>query len=158
MKIIIPILLIGSLLTATLTGCGGSGSSDTSTTPTTTSDTTTINGKVVPLTKTASGLQYYDTAVGTGAAPTTGRQVSVQYVGTLLDGSQFDASSSGNPLLFTIGVGAVISGFDEGVSTMKVGGQRRLVIPAALGYGPASQPNIPPNSTLVFDVQLIAAK
>ena len=149
--------LLGGVLLSTLTGCGGSGtSSNTLTSPTTTS-TTTINGKVVPLTTTASGLQYYDTTVGGGASPTTGRTVSVQYVGTLLDGTQFDASPAGNPLLFPIGVGQVIAGFDEGVSTMKVGGQRRLVIPAALGYGSASKTNIPPNSTLVFDIQLLAA-
>ena len=149
-------LLCGVLL-STLTGCGGSGSSSMLTTPTTTSTTTTINGKVVPLTTTASGLQYYDTTVGSGATPTKGRTVSVQYVGTLLDGTQFDASAAGNPLLFPVGVGQVIAGFDEGVSTMKVGGQRRLVIPAALGYGSASKTNIPANSTLVFDVQLLAA-
>ena len=150
--------LLGSVFLLTLAGCGGgSSSSNTMTTPTTTSTTTTINGKVVPLTTTASGLQYYDTTVGSGVSPTTGRTVSVQYVGTLLDGTQFDASPSGNPLLFPIGVGQVIAGFDEGISTMKVGGQRRLVIPAALGYGSASKTNIPPNSTLVFDIQLLAA-
>jgi peptidylprolyl isomerase len=110
------------------------------------------------LVTTASGLQYTDTMVGTGAAPTQGKTVTVHYTGTLQNGKKFDSSRDrGQPFEFTIGVGQVIKGWDEGVASMKVGGRRQLVIPPDLGYGARGIGPIPPNSTLLFDVELLGA-
>jgi peptidylprolyl isomerase len=106
---------------------------------------------------TPSGLQYQDAVVGDGPSPQPGQSVKVHYTGTLTDGSKFDSSRDrGKPFSFTIGRGQVIKGWDEGVMSMKVGGRRTLTIPAALGYGAQGFPGaIPPNSTLIFDVELL---
>lgn len=109
---------------------------------------------------TESGLQYEDLTVGDGPSPTKGQAVVVHYTGTLTDGTKFDSSRDRNqPFTFTIGVGQVIKGWDEGVLSMKVGGRRKLTIPADLGYGARGAGGvIPPNATLIFDVELIAVK
>ncbi|HLN99244.1 MAG TPA: FKBP-type peptidyl-prolyl cis-trans isomerase [Pyrinomonadaceae bacterium] len=119
----------------------------------------TRSGKGAEVT-TASGLKYTDLVVGTGATPQRGQTVTVHYTGTLENGKKFDSSlDRGTPADFRIGVGAVIKGWDEGLMTMKVGGKRRLVIPANLGYGPSGRPpDIPGNSTLIFDVELLGVK
>jgi peptidylprolyl isomerase len=106
---------------------------------------------------TASGLKYVDVVVGKGASPVKGKQVKVHYTGTLENGSKFDSSVDRNePLSFVIGVGQVIPGWDEGVMTMKVGGKRKLIIPSKLGYGARGSGGvIPPNATLLFDVELL---
>jgi len=105
----------------------------------------------------ATGLQFRDVILGTGATPTTGKGLTVHYIGRLADGTVFDSSiSRGQPFNFTLGVGQVIAGWDEGLATMKVGGWRKLVIPPALGYGNVPNGNIPANSTLFFDVELIS--
>jgi len=106
---------------------------------------------------TASGLKYVDVVVGKGASPTTGKTVKVHYTGTLENGKKFDSSVDRNePFSFTIGVGQVIKGWDEGVMTMKVGGKRKLIIPSNLGYGARGAGGaIPPNATLLFDVELL---
>lgn len=108
-------------------------------------------------TTTASGLQYRDLVEGTGEQPMLGQMVVVHYTGTLTDGSKFDSSRDrGQPFSFPIGKGRVIKGWDEGVGTMKVGGRRKLVIPPDLGYGSRGAGGvIPPNATLVFDVELL---
>jgi len=121
--------------------------------------TTKINGKTVTLKSTPSGLQYYDIKVGAGPSPALGQTASVQYMGALPDGAKFDSSydHGAAPFDFPVGGGQVIKGWDEGVATMKVGGKRRLVIPPALAYGADSPtPAILPNSTLVFDIELVA--
>jgi len=107
--------------------------------------------------KTASGLQYEEIIVGTGASPIAGQPVTVHYTGRLTSGAKFDSSvDRGQPFQFTIGVGQVIKGWDEGVMSMKVGGKRHLTIPPELGYGSRGAGNvIPPNATLVFDVELL---
>jgi peptidylprolyl isomerase len=109
--------------------------------------------------RTASGLAYIDERPGEGAAPQAGQTVSVHYTGWLSTGKQFDTSRGGQPLSFAIGRGTVIKGWDEGLGTMKVGGKRRLIIPAALGYGRAGfPPVIPGDATLIFDVELVAVR
>ncbi len=109
--------------------------------------------------KTASGLSYTDIVKGTGAAPVSGKEVTVHYTGTLENGKKFDSSvDRGQPFVFRIGAGEVIPGWDEGVISMRVGGKRRLVIPPQLGYGAAGAGGvIPPNATLIFDVELLGA-
>jgi len=109
---------------------------------------------------TPSGLQYEEVEVGTGPVPQAGQTVIVHYTGWLTDGKKFDSSvDRGQPFQFVLGKGMVIKGWDEGLSTMKVGGKRRLTIPADLGYGPRGAGGvIPPNATLVFDVQLLGIK
>jgi FKBP-type peptidyl-prolyl cis-trans isomerase len=107
---------------------------------------------------TPSGLKYLDMVEGSGETPQAGQTVTVHYTGTLVDGTKFDSSRDRNrPFEFKLGAGQVIKGWDEGIATMKIGGRRQLVIPPALGYGSRGIGPIPPNSTLLFDVELIQA-
>ena len=109
--------------------------------------------------KTASGLQYWDIKVGTGTEAKAGDHVKVHYTGWLTSGKKFDSSVGGAPFEFTIGKGDVIKGWEEGVTGMKIGGKRQLRIPPDLAYGQRGYPGaIPPNATLVFDIQLIGTK
>jgi peptidylprolyl isomerase len=116
------------------------------------------------MTTTPSGLQYADTLPGTGRAPRRGQTAVVHYTGGLYTdgnkGKKFDSSvDKGRPFEFKPGQGLVIRGWDEGVMTMKTGGKRTLIVPPELGYGAqGSPPEIPPNATLIFDVDLIAVK
>ena len=108
--------------------------------------------------KTDSGLQYWEIKVGTGSEAKEGSHVRVHYTGWLTTGKKFDSSvDAGKPFDFTIGNGEVIKGWEEGVAGMKVGGKRQLRIPPELGYGASGTPGgpIPPNATLIFDVQLL---
>ena len=109
---------------------------------------------------TASGLQYWDIKKGAGKLAATGKTVSVHYTGWLTDGKEFDSSRDvGEPIQFQLGTGQVIKGWDEGIAGMKVGGKRQLRIPPALGYGQRGfGSSIPPNSTLIFDVELMDVK
>lgn len=106
---------------------------------------------------TPSGLKYVEIKEGDGAVPQQGQTVVVHYTGTLEDGTKFDSSRDHNsPFSFKLGVGQVIKGWDEGLSTMKVGGRRQLIIPSELGYGTRGAGGvIPPNATLIFDVELL---
>jgi FKBP-type peptidyl-prolyl cis-trans isomerase len=105
---------------------------------------------------TPSGLKYVEIEEGTGETPQSGQTVTVHYTGTLENGNKFDSSRDRNePFKFKIGAGQVIKGWDEGLSTMKVGGRRTLTIPPELGYGSRGIGPIPPNSTLIFDVELL---
>jgi FKBP-type peptidyl-prolyl cis-trans isomerase len=109
---------------------------------------------------TSSGLKYVDQAVGTGEAAVAGKNVSVHYTGWLENGKKFDSSvDRGQPFSFPLGAGRVIKGWDEGVQGMKVGGKRKLTIPSDLGYGSRGAGGvIPPNATLIFDVELLGVK
>jgi peptidylprolyl isomerase len=110
-------------------------------------------------TTTDSGLKYYDMVVGTGETPKPGQILAVHYTGWLEDGTQFDSSlERGTPIQVELGAGRVIAGWEEGLSTMKVGGKRQLKVPADLAYGEQGAGNgtIPPGATLIFDVELIA--
>lgn len=115
-----------------------------------------VKGKVMT---TESGLQYEDIVVGKGLSPTAGQNVTVHYTGTLENGTKFDSSvDRGQPFQFRIGTGRVIKGWDEGVMTMKVGGKRKLIIPPQLAYGSRTMGPIPPNSTLIFEVELLGVE
>jgi peptidylprolyl isomerase len=139
------------------------GATNTSTAVTLPSSTST-GPSMLPGAKTVvtpSGLKYEDLVVGTGESPKQGQQVSVHYTGWLTDGKKFDSSvDRGQQFPFTLGAGQVIKGWDEGVASMKVGGKRKLTIPPDLGYGAQGTPGgpIPPNATLVFEVELLGVQ
>jgi|SRR6188474_1991718 peptidylprolyl isomerase len=118
----------------------------------------------MPMTQTSSGLQYEDTQVGSGASPARGQTCVMHYTGWLWvngsKGAKFDSSvDRGKPFEFPIGQGRVIKGWDEGVASMKIGGKRTLLIPPELGYGARGAGGvIPPNATLLFEVELLGVK
>ena len=109
---------------------------------------------------TTSGLEYIEVEAGTGAQAVAGKTVAVHYTGKLQNGKVFDSSiSRGEPIEFPLGKGRVIKGWDEGIALMKVGGKAQLIIPPDLGYGERGAGGvIPPNATLVFDVELVSVK
>ena len=108
---------------------------------------------------TSTGLKYVDEVIGTGEKPRLGKTVVVHYTGTLTDGTKFDSSvDRGQPFEFRIGTGSVIRGWDEGILSMQVGGKRKLIVPPDLGYGAQAKNKIPPNSTLIFEVELLGVK
>jgi FKBP-type peptidyl-prolyl cis-trans isomerase FkpA len=111
----------------------------------------------LPSTPLPNGIEFIDIQVGTGDQALAGKLVTVHYTGWLTDGKKFDSSRDHNrPFDFQLGAGNVIRGWDEGVQGMRVGGQRRLIIPPSLGYGQRGAPGaIPPNATLIFDVELL---
>lgn len=110
--------------------------------------------------KTASGLEYIEVEAGSGTQAEAGKTVSVHYAGKFQDGGVFDSSiPRGEPITFKLGAGNVIKGWDEGIALMKVGGKAQLIIPPALAYGERGAGGvIPPNATLVFDVELVDVK
>jgi peptidylprolyl isomerase len=146
MKRILVLLLAASLIVLAA-ACGGGGKS-------------AKTGGGADTVKTASGLQYIDIKAGTGASPQTGQTCVVHYTGWLTNGQKFDSSKDKNtPFSFQLGQGRVIKGWEEGVSTMKIGGMRKLIIPPQLGWGERGAGNvIPPNSTTVFEVELLEIK
>lgn len=144
LRLATTLVLLGAVV---LTGCGGGG--DTPSSPSTPG---------APFSQT-------DLRAGTGAEAVNGRTLSVNYTGWLYaptqpeqKGQQFDSSAGRGPFPFVLGAGRVIQGWERGVPGMRVGGLRRLVIPPELGYGSQGAPGIPPNSTLVFDVELLAVQ
>lgn len=135
-------LFSGALAVAlVLAACNGSGASDECS-----HDPVTLE----------SGLRYRDTSCGEGEEAARGDLVAVHYVGKLKDGQEFDSSRDGEPLEVAVGAGQVIEGFEEGLVGLRVGGKRELTIPPELGYGKAGSAGvIPPNATLVFEVELV---
>lgn len=148
MKAVFIFVLIAGL------GCGGSDptSANNSDGPTAVAENLFVT--------TSSGLKYYDITVGSGTAATNGSLVTVHYQGWLQGGVKIDSSiDRGTPFAFAIGFGEVISGWEEGITDMRVGGKRQLVIPPALAYGTSgSPPVVPPNATLVFEVEVLAVE
>ena len=157
MKIINRYLVIAVALMATITlgGCGDEAADSTQKTAATTQKTTATTQKSNGNTQEATQLKIEDITVGTGPAAKAGDSVTVDYTGWLTDGTQFDSSKGRKPFMFTLGAGEVIPGWDQGVAGMMVGGTRRLTIPPELGYGTQGAGGvIPPNATLVFEVEL----
>lgn len=138
-------ILIQGLALGLLAACGGQPEADKA--------GSTIGQEIT----TGSGLKYVDHVLGTGPTPEAGQTIVVHYTGRLTDDTKFDSSlDRGQPFAFQVGVGKVIKGWDEGLLTMRVGGNRTLTIPPHLGYGQRGAGNvIPPNATLVFDVELL---
>jgi FKBP-type peptidyl-prolyl cis-trans isomerase FkpA len=143
------------LASAGLFACGGTADRENSRPPA--GFSASLGVDTTAMTKTPSGLRYQDISEGQGEQATADHTVSVHYTGWLPNGEKFDSSHDRNePFSFMLGAGQVIAGWDEGVAGMKVGGRRKLVIPADLGYGTAgAPPDIPPGATLVFDVELL---
>ncbi len=146
------------VLSAGALACGGTSDRDVTREPAGFSAALAVD--TTALTKTPSGLRYQDLNEGDGAQATVDQTVVVHYTGWLPNGEKFDSSRDRNqPFSFTLGAGQVIAGWDEGVAGMKIGGRRKLVIPADLGYGTAgAPPAIPPGATLVFDVELLEVR
>lgn len=123
------------------------------------SDSTPTSTPTKTVNENTAELQVTNVKDGDGAEAVAGKEVTVHYVGTLQDGTKFDSSRDrGTPFTFTLGAGEVIKGWDAGVAGMKVGGVRKLVIPPALAYGDRATGSIPPNSTLVFEVELLGVE
>ena len=156
-KVMLVVVVLAALITLAQSGSSQTGSAQK---PTGSTASRPVAGGPTQVTgegtKTKSGLQYWDIKVGTGAEAQKGQKVTVHYTGWLTSGKKFDSSVGGKPFPFKIGNGDVIKGWDEGVAGMKVGGKRQLRIPPDLAYGAKGYPGvIPPNATLVFDVQLV---
>jgi FKBP-type peptidyl-prolyl cis-trans isomerase len=149
----------GSTTTGAAQGTSGTTSTTNTKTTTTSSSATSVTTSSQEITM-PSGLKYEELKVGDGAVAETGTTVSVHYTGWLTNGTKFDSSlDRGQPFSFRLGTGQVIRGWDEGVKGMRVGGKRKLTIPPDLGYGEAGAGGvIPPNATLLFEVELLGVR
>lgn len=153
-------LAVAAVLLVLLIGACGDEKKDSDAAQSGADDASGAVGCSADATELADGLCYVDTKVGDGPEVKKGDVLSMNYVGKLDDGTVFDESAKhGGPLEFKLGAGAVIQGWDEGIVGMRVGGRRTLTIPPELGYGEAGYPDlVPPNATLVFDVEVVSAK
>jgi FKBP-type peptidyl-prolyl cis-trans isomerase FkpA len=158
------ILTISTALSLSLLGCTKNSSTENpnsgGTTSTATNTTQSANMTAAPTTPASTdALKIEDVKVGTGTEATSGKTVTVNYTGWLTNGTKFDSSLDRNqPFKFRLGGGQVIAGWDQGVAGMKIGGKRKLTIPPNLGYGARGVGPIPPNSTLVFEVDLLGVE
>lgn len=144
------------MMAALLGGCGDSNRSVETGNPDEVSYAPALEIQLPEMERSATGLYRRDLVVGTGEEATPGRIATVHYTGWLPNGEQFDSSRGGEPFQFGVGMGGVIAGWDEGVVGMRTGGRRQLVIPPALAYGERGAGGvIPPNATLVFEVELL---
>jgi len=153
-----PLLLV--LLVATSAGCAGTAKDGATDSGATTSAAEKAAAPRSNVHRLASGLVYEDLVVGNGTMADPGLTVTVNYAGTLTDGTKVDSSfDHGRPYTFQLGAGAVIAGWDQGIKGMRIGGKRRLTIPPDMAYGPrGSGDRVPPNATLVFEVELLGVK
>ena len=157
-----------ALVAAIALGCSGDSDTNSDTAPDTETETASERSPSMPegppevsgdTVQTDSGLQYILIEEGEGASPGPGQMARVHYTGWLTDGTKFDSSvDRGEPFTFPVGQGRVIAGWDEGVAMMKVGGKRRFIIPSDLAYGPGGRGPIPPDATLIFDVELLGVE
>jgi FKBP-type peptidyl-prolyl cis-trans isomerase len=157
--------LIAALALIALAGCqattGGHSSAGTTTTSSASSGAkpTTAAPAQPTVVTLPDGLKYQDLTIGDGAIAESGLEASVHCTGWLQDGTKFYSTEGGSPLTFRLGAGQVIAGWEEGVRGMRVGGRRKLTIPPELGYGEAGRGStIPPNSTLIFDIELLGLR
>lgn len=148
--------LVGAMLLAA--GCNSDSTPDIPSNPAVEVYASSLGVNIAQMTKKNDNLYYQDLTVGTGSEAIAGRSIDVRYTGWLIDGTRFDSNVGRNLFTLTLGTGEVISGWDQGLVGMKAGGKRKLVIGSSLGYGRAGSGAIPPNSTLVFDVELIAVR
>ncbi|MYN28484.1 FKBP-type peptidyl-prolyl cis-trans isomerase [Duganella levis] len=163
MKHLISSCAIGLTLALTLTACDRNKTPETA--PASAPAASAADAPAAPAAPAVTALQKNDTVVGTGKDATAGVTAIVNYTGWLFvpdapdqHGAKFDSSIGREPFSFRLGAGQVISGWDEGVQGMKIGGKRTLIVPAAMGYGANGAGPIPPNATLIFDVELLDVK
>lgn len=140
------------------TACGGDEVPNIPSNPAVETYASSLGVNIAQMTKKSDNLFIQDLTVGAGAEAIAGKTVDVRYSGWLTSGNRFDSNVGGPVFSFTLGAGMVIPGWDQGVAGMKVGGKRKLVIGSALGYGPSGSGPIPPNATLVFDVEVLAVR
>ena len=151
----LPLLGAASLLSA----CGAdSNAPNIPSNPAVETYASSLGVNIAAMTKKSDNLFVQDLVVGTGAEAVAGRTIRVTYSGFLINGNRFDSNVGGAPFSFALGAGMVIPGWDQGVAGMKVGGKRKLVIGSTLGYGNQGSGPIPPNATLVFDVELLGVQ
>jgi FKBP-type peptidyl-prolyl cis-trans isomerase len=146
----VPLMLLAACQSGTDPGSPSNPATDTF--------ATSLGVNIAQMTKISDALYIQDLVAGTGATAAAGRAITVNYTGWLADGTQFDTSIGKTPLTFTLGAQQVIEGWELGILNMKVGGKRRLVIGSAMGYGAGGNGLIRPNTTIVFDVQLLSVQ
>ncbi len=153
--LLVPIIAASTLLSA----CGSESTAPGApSNPALETFNSALGVNIATMTKRSDNLYVQDLVVGTGADASSGRTIRVTYSGWLVNGSRFDSNVGGPAFTFTLGIGQVIAGWDQGVVGMKVGGKRRLVIGSALGYGSRGSGPIPANATLVFDVDVLGVQ